>query len=43
MDSDGTLAYEGGGYSFSVGDNINQFGSSTRSLTPGHLWPLCPI
>jgi hypothetical protein len=26
MDSDGTFAYEGGGYSFSVGDNINQFG-----------------
>ena len=26
MDSDGTVAYEGGGYSFSVGDNTNQFG-----------------
>ena len=26
MDSDGTFAYEGGGYSFSAGDNINQFG-----------------
>ena len=26
MDSDGTFAYEGGGYSFSVGDNINEFG-----------------
>ena len=26
MDSDGTFAYEGGGYSFTTGDNINQFG-----------------
>ena len=26
IDSDGTVAYEGGGYSFSVGDNINEFG-----------------
>ena len=26
MDSDGTYAYEGGGYSFSIGDNITQFG-----------------
>src|SRR6266550_4313266 len=26
MDSDATFAYEGGGYSFSVGDNINEFG-----------------
>ncbi len=26
MDSDGTVAYEGGGYSFSAGDNINEFG-----------------
>jgi N-acetylneuraminic acid mutarotase len=26
MDSDGTFAYEGGGYSFSAADNINQFG-----------------
>src|SRR5205085_3919098 len=26
MDSDGTFAYERGGYSFSVGDNINEFG-----------------
>jgi N-acetylneuraminic acid mutarotase len=25
MDSDGTFGYEGGGYSFSVGDNINNF------------------
>src|SRR6266704_5267637 len=25
MDSDGTFAYEGGGYSFSAGDNINTF------------------
>ena len=25
MDSDGTFAYEGGGYSFSVGDNIDTF------------------
>jgi N-acetylneuraminic acid mutarotase len=25
MDSDGTVAYEGGGYSFSVGDNITNF------------------
>jgi N-acetylneuraminic acid mutarotase len=25
MDSDGTFGYEGGGYSFSVGDNINTF------------------
>jgi hypothetical protein len=26
MDSDGTFAYEGGGYSFSAGGTINQFG-----------------
>src|SRR5262249_8289467 len=26
MDSDGTFAYEGGGYSFSAAGNINQFG-----------------
>src|SRR6476661_2799686 len=26
MDSDGTFAYEGGGYSFTISDNINQFG-----------------
>ena len=26
MDSDGAFAYEGGGYSFSVGDNTNEFG-----------------
>jgi N-acetylneuraminic acid mutarotase len=27
MDSNGTVGYEGGGYSFSVGDNINNFAS----------------
>jgi len=27
MDSDGTVAYEGGGYSFSTSGNIPQFGS----------------
>jgi hypothetical protein len=26
MDSDGTFAYEGGGYSFSASGTINQFG-----------------
>ena len=37
MDSDGTVAYEGGGYSFSVGDNTNQFGKfdpATNTWTP---------
>ena len=40
MDSDGTVAYEGGGYSFSVGDNTNEFGkfdpvaNTWTSLTP---------
>ena len=41
MDSDGTFAYEGGGYSFSTGDNINQFGRSTPSPILGRLSPLC--
>ena len=41
MDSDGTFAYEGGGYSFSVGDNINQFG---RFDPVANTWmPLAPV
>ena len=37
MDSDGTFAYEGGGYSFSAGGTINQFGKfdpATNTWTP---------
>ena len=41
MDSDGTFAYEGGGYSFSVGDNINQFG---KFNPVANTWtPLAPV
>ena len=41
MDSDGTVAYEGGGYSFSVGDNTNQFGKFNPST---NTWtPLAPV
>jgi Kelch motif/Galactose oxidase, central domain len=41
MDSDGTFAYEGGGYSFSVGDNINEFG---RFDPVANTWtPLAPV
>ena len=41
MDSDGTFAYEGGGYSFSVGDNINEFG---KFDPVANTWtPLAPV
>jgi N-acetylneuraminic acid mutarotase len=41
MDSDGTFAYEGGGYSFSAGDNINEFG---RFDPVANAWiPLAPV
>ena len=41
MDSDGTAAYEGGGYSFSVGDNINEFGGFYPVT---NVWtPLAPV
>ena len=41
MDSDGTFAYEGGGYSFSAGDNINQFGKFNPAT---NTWtPLAPV
>ena len=41
MDSDGTVAYEGGGYSFSVGDNINEFG---KFDPVANAWtPLAPM
>ena len=41
MDSDGTFAYEGGGYSFSVGDNINEFGKFNPAT---NTWtPLAPV
>ena len=41
MDSDGTFAYEGGGYSFSAGDNINQFG---KFNPVANTWtPLAPV
>ena len=43
MDSDGTFAYEGGGYSFSAAGNINEFGKFNPWLTPGRLWLLCRI
>ena len=41
MDSDGTFAYEGGGYSFSVADNINTFG---KFDPVANTWtPLAPV
>ena len=41
MDSDGTVAYEGGGYSFSVGDNTNEFG---KFDPVANTWtPLAPV
>jgi N-acetylneuraminic acid mutarotase len=41
MDSDGTFAYEGGGYSFSVGGTVNQFG---RFDPVANTWtPLAPV
>ena len=41
MDSDGTVAYEGGGYSFSTGDNINEFG---KFNPVANTWtPLAPV
>ena len=41
MDSDGTFAYEGGGYSFSTSDNINEFG---KFDPVANTWtPLAPV
>ena len=41
MDSDGTVAYEGGGYSFSAGGTINQFG---KFDPVANTWtPLAPV
>ena len=41
MDSDGTFAYEGGGYSFSAAGNINQFGKFNPAT---NTWtPLAPV
>ena len=41
MDSDGTFAYEGGGYSFSAGGTINQFG---KFDPVANTWtPLAPV
>ena len=41
MDSDGTFAYEGGGYSFSASGNINQFG---KFDPVANTWtPLAPV
>jgi len=41
MDNDGTFAYEGGGYSFTTSDNINQFGKFNPST---NTWtPLAPV
>ena len=41
MDSDGAFAYEGGGYSFSVGDNTNEFG---KFDPVANAWtPLAPV
>ena len=41
MDSDGTFAYEGGGYSFSTSANINQFG---KFDPVANTWtPLAPV
>ena len=38
MDSDGTFAYEGGGYSFTTVATSTSSGSLTRRPTPGRLW-----
>src|SRR6478609_3044426 len=41
IDSDGTVAYEGGGYSFTTSDNINQFGKFNPAT---NTWtPLAPV
>ena len=41
MDSDGTYGYEGGGYSFTTGDNITEFG---RFDPVANSWtPLAPV
>jgi len=41
MDSDGTFAYEGGGYSFSVSGTINEFGKFNPAT---NTWtPLAPV
>ena len=41
MDSDGTFAYEGGGYSFTTSGNINQFGKFNPAT---NTWtPLAPV
>ena len=41
IDSDGTFAYEGGGYSFSVGGTINEFG---KFDPVANTWtPLAPV
>src|SRR5882757_1139360 len=41
IDSDGTFAYEGGGYSFTVGGTINQFG---KFDPVANTWtPLAPV
>ena len=41
IDSNGTFAYEGGGYSFSAADNINEFG---RFNPTTNTWtPLAPV
>ena len=41
IDSDGTFAYEGGGYSFAAGDTINEFG---KFDPVANTWtPLAPV
>ena len=41
VDSNGTYAYEGGGYSYTTGNNINQFG---RFDPAANMWtPLAPV
>ena len=41
MDSDGTVAYEGGGYSFSASGTINEFG---KFDPVANTWtPLAPV
>ena len=41
MDSDGTVAYEGGGYSFTTGGTINEFGKFNPAT---NTWtPLAPV
>ena len=41
MDSDGTFAYEGGGYSFTTSENINEFGKFNPAT---NTWtPLAPV